>query len=434
MPGLVIIGNGITGITVAREVRKKSDMKITVISDESEHFYSRPALMYIYMGHMKFTHTKPYEDFFWEKNRIVLKKGRVVSISIHEKIIKLESGEQIQYNSLVLATGSLSSRFGWEGENLNGVTGLYSLQDLEKIESLSPRIKTAVLVGGGLIGVELAEMLRTRGKKVIMLVRENHYWGNILDDREGAFIENHIRSHGVEIRTNTQLSKILGDEKDFVKGIITNAGEEIQCEYVGLTAGVRPNIAFLKDSEIRTNRGILVNSRLETNIPGIYAAGDCAELEEREGSLPKVEQLWYTGKMQGEVLARNILGENKVYQRGILFNSAKFFDIEYQTYGVVNSKRSDDDNLFYWEDKSKNILVKIVWSKSTLEFKGINTFGIRMRHKTFETWLESHCSIEFVMNNLGEAMFNPEFYRDYTAQIVRSFHKTAKQEFSEVAQ
>lgn len=417
MPDLVIIGNGITGITAAREVRKKSDVSILVISEESEHFYSRPALMYIYMGHMKYEHTKPYEDFFWNKNRIALKKGRVISVIPGDRCVKLASGEEIPYKKLVIATGSQSNRFGWEGENLHGVCGLYNLQDLQTLEQYSDKIKTAVLVGGGLIGVELAEMLRTRGKRVIMLVRENHYWGNILDDVEGAFIEKHIASHGVKIKTNTQLEKIIGDTAGNVAGIITSAGEQIECEYVGLTAGVRPNIGFLDGSGIRTNRGVLVNNRLETNFPDIYAAGDCAELEERQSDLPKVEQLWYTGRMQAEVLARNILGSQAEYERGILFNSAKFFDIEYQTYGTVKAKQGEDDEVFYWQEPSRNLLVKIVWSKSSGVFKGINTFGIRMRHKVFETWLKDQVSVEYISNNLGAAMFDPEFYRSYTGVI-----------------
>jgi NAD(P)H-nitrite reductase large subunit len=134
MKHLVIIGNGIAGITCARHVRKLSDCRITVISAESDHFYSRTALMYIYMGHMKYEHTKPYEDWFWPKNRIELLRAYVSTVNTHSKELTLADGRKIAYDSLVLATGSVPNAAGWPGENLRGVQGLYSLQDLENME------------------------------------------------------------------------------------------------------------------------------------------------------------------------------------------------------------------------------------------------------------------------------------------------------------
>ncbi len=107
---IVIIGNGISGITCARNIRKQGDDGITVISSETEHFYSRTALMYIYMGHMKYEHIKPYEDWFWEKNRIKLVKDHVTSIDIKGKKLLLQTGSSIQYDKLVIATGSVSNK------------------------------------------------------------------------------------------------------------------------------------------------------------------------------------------------------------------------------------------------------------------------------------------------------------------------------------
>jgi NAD(P)H-nitrite reductase large subunit len=151
---IIIIGNGISGITCARSIRKKnSDATITVISEESEHFYSRTALMYIYMGHMKYENTKPYEDWFWSKNRISLIKASVVSLDTAKKSIQLKDNGILFYDKLVLATGSIPNKFGCPGENLKGVQGLYSLQDLEKMDKNTSNITAAVIVGGGLIGI-----------------------------------------------------------------------------------------------------------------------------------------------------------------------------------------------------------------------------------------------------------------------------------------
>jgi len=115
MQKIVIIGNGIAGITAAKHIRKLSNDEITVISGETDHFFSRTALMYIYMGHMKYENTKPYEDWFWEKNRIHLKRAWVNSIDFDNKQIKFSEGDLMPYDKLILATGSQSNKFGWPG-------------------------------------------------------------------------------------------------------------------------------------------------------------------------------------------------------------------------------------------------------------------------------------------------------------------------------
>ena len=166
---IAIIGNGISGITAARFIRKLSDHKITVISAETDHFFSRTALMYIYMGHMRFKETKPYEDWFWEKNRIDLKRGYVEKVDTKGKKLVFKEGETITYDKLILATGSKENRFGWPGQDLTRVNGLYSFQDLEQMEKYSKGLKRAVIVGGGLIGLEMAEMFHSRHIPVCLL-------------------------------------------------------------------------------------------------------------------------------------------------------------------------------------------------------------------------------------------------------------------------
>ena len=175
MKHLVIIGNGISGITAARHVRKRSNYRITVISDETEHFFSRTALMYVYMGHMKYENIKPYEDWFWKKNKIELIRDLAQKVETSSKKLHLKSGAVVRYDILIIATGSKSNKFGWPGQELQGVQGLYSYQDLELMEYNSKHTKHAVIVGGGLIGIEMAEMLLSRGIKVTMLVRENEF-------------------------------------------------------------------------------------------------------------------------------------------------------------------------------------------------------------------------------------------------------------------
>ena len=202
---IIIIGNGIAGITAARNIRKNSTDPILVISKESEYFFSRTALMYVYMGHLKWEHLLPYENSFWKENKIDLLFSMVTGISSDEKKIILQDGKHLAYSKLIIATGSTPNKFGWPGQELEAVQGLYSKQDLEALEQWSPSIRQATIVGGGLIGIELAEMLHSRGKKVTFLVRESSFWGNVLSTEEGRLIEKHIIAHG--LRENNRRPK-----------------------------------------------------------------------------------------------------------------------------------------------------------------------------------------------------------------------------------
>ena len=427
MEHIVIIGNGISGITCARHIRKNSEARITVISAESDYFFSRTALMYVYMGHMKWEHLKPYEDWFWEKNRIELKKAWVEKIDFGQKRLHFSSEESLEYDKLVLATGSVYNKFGWEGQDLKGVQGLISKQDLELLEENTQNCKKAVIIGGGLIGVELTEMLKTRKIDVTVLIREKAFWQNVLPMQDAKLISAHVRSHGVDLRHETQLRTIVGDDNGHVKAVITDTGEEIECQLVGLCTGVKPNIDFLKDSKIETDKGILVDEYLQTSISDVYAIGDCAQLRQTKPHRNSIEPVWYTGRMMGETLAQNLTGNPGKYNPGNWFNSAKFFDIEYQTYGKVSADPPEGEVHFHWQHKDNNKAITIAFEASDNRFLGINTFGIRMRHEVFDRWLTENKSIHYVLQNLKEANFDPEFYEHYEKEIFKAFKENIEQ-------
>ncbi|MBT3546771.1 MAG: NAD(P)/FAD-dependent oxidoreductase [Flavobacterium sp.] len=437
MEHIVIIGNGISGVTLARHIRKNSANEITIVSAESDYFFSRTALMYVYMGHLKFEHTQPYEPWFWMKNRINLKKGYVDRINTSKKQLVFSNGEHFSYDKLVFATGSKPNKFGWPGQDLDGVMGMYHKQDLENLEKHAPNnqvCKRAVIVGGGLIGIELAEMLHSRNIPVTFLVREASFWNGVLPTAESEMINRHIINNHIDLRLNTNLKEIKSDENGCVKSvIIEETGEEISCNVVGLTAGVSPNIDFLENSKtssepsrsIDTNNGILVNRFLETSIKDIYAIGDCAEQREAIGNRRVIEAVWYTGRMMGETLAQTICGNRIEYKPGHWFNSAKFFDIEYQTYGWVFGEKGRPayENHFHWKHKDDAKCITIAYHKDTNLFLGINTFGIRMRHEIFDKWLTEKRAVNYVVEYLADANFDPEFYSLYEKEITAKFNQ-----------
>ncbi|MGC1514253.1 MAG: FAD/NAD(P)-binding oxidoreductase [Maribacter sp.] len=427
MEHIVIIGNGIAGVSAARHIRKLSDKKITIVSAETEYFFSRTALMYVYMGHMKFEHTQPYENWFWKKNTIDLLKGYVQKVHPYKKCIELTDGKTVDFDKLVIASGSKPNTFGWPGQDLKGVQGLYSKQDLDTLEQHAPNnviCKRAVIVGGGLIGIEMAEMLRTRDIPVTFLVREKSFWNGVLPAGESAMINEHILEHHIDLRLDTNLVEILADEHGNAKAVVTDKGDTIQCNVVGLTAGVTPNIDFLTESGIELGKGVKVNRLLETSAKDVYAIGDCAEQREAIGNRRAIEAVWYTGRMMGETLAQTLCGNPMEYNPGHWFNSAKFLDIEYQTYGWVFSERNKEEHEqhFHWRHPKEKICITVAFDKNSHQFLGINTFGIRMRHEIFDRWLTEERNVDYIMEYLKDANFDPEFYTVYEDEIVAKYN------------
>lgn len=415
---IVIIGNGIAGISAARNIRLLSDHRITVISAETDHFFSRTALMYIYMGHMKYEHTKPYEDFFWKKNRIDLLRAYVQRLDTETKTLELDDGGHLSYDKLILATGSQPNKFGWPGQDLKGVQGLYSFQDLASMEAYSKDLEHAVIVGGGLIGIEMAEMFHSRHIPVTFLVREPSFWDGVMPPEESAMINREIEANGIDLRLATELKEILPDAHGRARAVITHTGEEIACQFVGLTAGVHPNLDLVKDAPIETAKGILVDEYLQTSVPDVYAIGDCAQLRNPLPGRRPIEAVWYTGKHMGPIVAQNVCEQPTLYQQRTWFNSAKFFDIEYQVYGQVGNKVLEGEKHLYWEHEDGRKSIRIVYDAVDGHVIGFNLMGVRYRQAVCEQWIESRTHIEAVLPDLGAANFDPEFFKSYEAEVV----------------
>ncbi len=417
--GVVIIGNGIAGTTAARHIRKQSDVLITMISSEATYFFSRPALMYVYMGHIRLQDTEPYESWFWKKNRITLIQDHVLSIDPAQKSVALSSGNSIPYRTLILATGSEPRKLNIPGEDLDGVTGLYSLHDLQYIEVQTQNIKEAVIAGGGLIGIELTEMLYSRGIKVTLLIREERFYDTVLPMEESRMVERHLEELGIEVIPMTEIRFIEGDTLGRIQAIHTQHGDRIECQFAGITIGVRPNIAGLHCPGLAYKSGYLVDQFLQTNLPGIFAIGDCAELRNPDPDRKAIEPVWYTGRMMGETVASTICGNPTEYHPGYWFNSAKFFNIEYQVYGKIDPTISSDPSGVYWEhpEGCRSIRINATHDKVT----GFLLMGIRFRKEVCEHWIQDQTPVERVLAQLDAAFFDSEFSARYGHEVRRIY-------------
>ncbi len=417
MSKIVIIGNGIAGITAARHIRKNSDNEIIVISSESKYFFSRTALMYVFMGHMKFQHIQPYENWFWRKNDIQLVQDHVIKLMPENKSLVLKSGETIDYDKLVLALGSKSRGNTIKGNHLNGVQSLYSKQDLELMEKNSAEVKQAVVVGGGLIGVEMAEMLHSRGIHVTMVVREDNFWNIVLPNDESTMVTRHILSRGIDLELSREVVEIRGD-KD-VDQVILDNGTTIPCQFLGITIGVVPNISLLQGTAIEVNNGVLVDDYLQTSNKDIYAIGDSAELRNPPFGRRAIEPVWYAGRLMGEAVANNLCNTPEAYNPGIWFNSAKFFDLEYQTYGFVPPTPQEGFDSFYWQDIESARALRLVHNQEKI-IVGINCLGVRLSHEVCESWIREGKTLEFALDNLNQLNFDGEFIRKFEEDIYQT--------------
>jgi NAD(P)H-nitrite reductase large subunit len=419
---LVIIGNGITGVTAAITARRLAPAAcITLVAAESTHHYSRPALMYLYLGHLRYADVKPYEDWFWTENRLELVHAEAIGVDTAARTVQLATGTTLAYDQLLLATGSVARTANWPGQQLRGVQGFYGLPDLESMSRDTQGIRRAAVVGGGLIGVELAEMLHSRGIHVTWLVREARYWQSVLPPEESALLAAHIRRHGIDFQENTELREVLGDAHGRVRAVLTTTGQELSAEWVGLAIGVQPNLTLARAAGLETDRGILVNALLETSAPGVYAAGDCAQHRQPAPGEVAVEQLWYTGRMQGETVAHTLCGQPTPYRRGQWFNSAKFFNLEYQTYGRVPAQSVAGIASFCWQHPNGKHLLRLNFQESDQAVTGINALGLRQRQDVWERWLRDKTSIGTVLAQLAAANFDPEFTRQHEPAIRREF-------------
>lgn len=417
---IVIIGNGVAGITCAMTARERDpNAKITVISGETEYFFSRTALMYAYMDLMQRRDLEPYERKDYRAHNIDLVKDWVVNCNAESKFLTLESGQRIPYDKLVYAVGASPNMFHWDGvEHVkDGIVHFVSMQDLDACERLTPSTQRAVVIGGGLIGIELVECLRHHGVEVTFLVREPFYWPIALSKEEATYVTDEMRDHGVDIRLQEEMTRMEVDAEGRIAAIHTNKGEKIECQMLGIAVGVHPNTKRIKafDHAPEMGRGIITNAFLETSLPDVYACGDCAEIH-REGHNPLNELIWYSAKRQGKLAAHNVFGDQKAYDPPLFFNSSKFFEIEYTTVGEVVQLPTGTPSI-YLKVPKKRISARIVHDGTKV--LGFNMLGSRWNHEVLENWVENEKSPEYVVQNLHEAQFDVEFGRIHFDQVKR---------------
>jgi len=327
---ITILGNSVSAIGAIEAIRKvDKKIPITVISKEPYIAYGRPVISDFLKGKAKEEKLLSYrrEGFYKENNVNLILNEEIVDIDTKKKKVISASGNEYKYTKLLISTGGVPFIPPFKGKDLKNVYTFTTLDDAKKLLSISKEIKKAVVIGGGLIGLKAAEGLHAQGVKVSIVELMDRILSLAFDKVSGSIVENRMSDVGIDVYTEAVTEEILDDGKGSVRGIRLKGGREIEGDIVVIAIGVVPNAPFAKKAGILMNRGILVDDHMETNIKGIYAAGDVAEAKQFLYEQKMLLPIWPDAYKQGRVAGYNMIGIERVYDGGLAMNSIELFGV-----------------------------------------------------------------------------------------------------------
>ena len=304
----VVLGGGAAGFYAASAIRERDKTgSIVMISNEPYRPYNRPMLTKSIMAELDGEQIAIEEEKWYEENNIHLLLGKQVeAIDTKNKEVLLEEGMRLSYTKLIYALGSECFIPPINGKDKKGVVAIRRLEDTKKIASMLPQIKNVVVIGGGVLGLEAAWEMKKAKCHVTVLEAAPLLMGRQLDNGAADMLKLISEGKDIQIHTGAQITDILGEEQ--VTGVKLAGGEIFPADLVIVSAGVRANIAVAAQAGIETDRAVVVNERMETNIPDIYACGDCTQYQGINYAI------WPQAMEQGKVAGANAAGDQIVYE------------------------------------------------------------------------------------------------------------------------
>lgn len=360
MNDYLIIGNSAaaTGaIEGIRTVDKKGD--IAVLSEEVHLCYSRPLISYFLAGKVDGGKIIYRGRDFYSNNKVNLHLGsRAIEVDPDKKVVTSEEGREYPYQKLLISTGSSPLVHPFKGSGKKGQHFFYNLNDVYHLKENIKEGDSAVVVGGGLIGLKAAEALSLKGLKVTVVEKAPYLLSSILNQVSATILEERIRKSGIRVIVNNTVEEITGTKK--VEGVILGSGERISCTTLVLAVGVKPNISFMENSGIPVNRGIPVNEKMETQREGVYAAGDVVEGWDPLSENKRVVPIWPAAYCQGLVAGKNMAGHPMESSGEFPRNSISFFGLNIITAGLLEVNSGEEEIINYNEDKNTyyRVLIK----------------------------------------------------------------------------
>jgi NAD(P)H-nitrite reductase large subunit len=331
----LLIGNSAGGIGTAeaiREVDKRNS--ITIVSDEPYQAYSRPLISKYLAGERNVDEILFRPADFYSRNGIEYLLGKKVEhLSLDRKIAHLASGEQIMWKKLLLAIGGMPIVPKMKGGDKEGVFTFLTLKDAMAINAFIEDGSQAVVIGGGLIGISVTEALMKRNTGVTVVEMKDRVLNTILDETASSIAEEVLRQAGVRLVTNRTVAEVTGG--DCVDGVVLDNGERIRCDLVVVAIGVLPRTELVSGTDIKVNRGIVVDRCMSTTYPDVYACGDAAEAYDFIYGTNRLTPIWPNAYIGGRVAGYNMAGTRTEYRGGAAMNSLNYFGLDIATAGIV---------------------------------------------------------------------------------------------------
>lgn len=325
---IVIIGNGIAATSAATKIRKfDASCEITMLSDENTPFYSRPRLLDYLAGKVSFEQITIKSEQWYNKLNIELVSGaKVFSITPQENKIITSKGD-ISYDALLVASGASAATPPFFRPDLKNVFRLRTKEDADRIIAAAQHVRTAAIIGGGLLGIETGFALTSRGLTTTVIEIADRLLPKQLDAESSLLLKASLEEKGLRFLTGKQAAALDADREGLC--ITCTDATVLRADIIVVSAGIRPNVGFLEGSGVNVGRGIIVDEKLRTNIGNIYAAGDCAEFRST------LYGIWPAAKEQGEIAGAIIAGQDAVYNGSIMSAKLKVVGIEVASIGDI---------------------------------------------------------------------------------------------------
>ena len=351
----VIIGNGIAGTEAAKAIRQNDDKgEITIISQSNNLFFYRPRLIDYIADTVTINNITAFKQEFYTKNKIknVLNET-AINIDVEKQTISTLSNKTYEYNKLLLAQGARPFIPPIKGVEKKGVFTLREISDADNIKAYCKNKKNIVIIGGGLLGIEVANSLLKTGAKITIIEFFKSLLPRQLDADGSEILINLLKQKGLSFKLGCSTTSINGDES--IKSITLNSGEELAADVVLLSTGVRPRLELAKKTDIKTNKGIIVNDFMETSVKNIYAAGDISEHKSI------CYGLWLPAKEQGFVAGQNMSDVKTKYSGSKIEARMKVTGISLFSAGDFNKEDAEIKTI-----KQDSIYKKIVYKNNIL--------------------------------------------------------------------
>lgn len=350
MARFVIVGMGAAGFGAAETIRQHQRRSaITVITEESDGYYSRPGLAYLLTSELPERRLSPRSPKDLDQLGLEQIVARVARVEPQARRVVLDDGRVASYDALLLAPGAAAIPPAFPGADLPGVVTLDNMDDVRQILRLSRRARSAVVIGGGITALELVEGLRAQKMRVHFFLRRDRFWSSVLDSTESELVAGRLADEGVQIHRRTEISRVLGKRgwrgRLRVAGVETQDGRNVPCGMVAVAVGVRPRLELVAGTGIRTDRGILVDQHLESNVPRVYAAGDVAQVLDPLTGKYQLDSLWPMAVAQGRVAGANMAGVPTCYRKGVPVNVTRLTGLVVALVGAVGQRGEPDQDL-----------------------------------------------------------------------------------------